>query len=116
MGIASEVEKLASIWRARANQLQQWGAGQDLARAWELAAVELEHALREQQEGTLNLREASGESGYSADHLGQLVRDGKIPNAGRPNAPLIRRADLPIKPGPRRKISGTGEITADDLQ
>jgi len=46
---------------------------------------------------TLNLQQASQESGYSADHLGRLVREGKIPNAGRPNAPRIRRADLPRK-------------------
>ena len=116
MGITSEVEKLGIIWQERAQHLRQWGAGEDLARAWELAAIELEQAIRAYQEGTLNLREASGASGYSADHLGQLIREGKIPNAGRPNAPLIRRADLPIKPGPRRRISGTEEITADDLR
>ena len=115
MGITSEVEKLPDIWRERAQQLQDFGADQ-AAQVWKLAALELGQALRERQDGTLNLREASGESGYSADHLGQLVRDGKIPNAGRPNAPLIRRADLPIKPGPHRKISGTEEITADDLR
>jgi len=46
----------------------------------------------------LNLRTAARESGYSADHLGRLVHEGKIPNAGRPHAPRIRRADLPRKP------------------
>ncbi len=45
----------------------------------------------------LNLQEAARESGYSADHLGRLVREGRISNAGRPNAPRIRRADLPRK-------------------
>ena len=39
----------------------------------------------------------SRESGYSADHLGRLVRDGKIPNAGRPGAPRIARSHLPRK-------------------
>ncbi len=33
------------------------------------------------------------------DHLGRLVRDGTIPNAGEPYAPRIRRCDLPRKPG-----------------
>ncbi|MDE2782551.1 MAG: hypothetical protein OXK77_06320, partial [Gemmatimonadota bacterium] len=41
--------------------------------------------------------EAARESGYSADHLGRLVRDGRIPNAGRPGAPRIARTDLPRK-------------------
>ena len=41
--------------------------------------------------------EAARRSGYSADHLGRLVRDGKIPNAGRPGAPSIARRGLPRK-------------------
>jgi hypothetical protein len=45
----------------------------------------------------LNLQEAARESGYSADHLGRQLRDGRISNAGRPNAPRIRRGDLPRK-------------------
>ena len=114
MGITSEVEKLPDIWRERAQQLQDFGADQ-AAQVWKLAALELGQQLQKEQQETFNLTEAARESGYSADHLGQLVREDKLPNAGRPNAPLIRRADLPIKPGPRRKISGTGEITADDL-
>ncbi len=34
---------------------------------------------------------------YSADHLGRLVREGKLPNAGREGAPRIRLQDLPRK-------------------
>lgn len=49
-------------------------------------------------DGELNLRQASIESGYSADHLGKLVRAGKIPNVARTNAPKIRRRDLPLRP------------------
>jgi len=47
----------------------------------------------------LNLQQAAEESGYSADHLGRLVKDGEIPNAGRTKAPRILRKDLPRKPG-----------------
>ena len=50
-----------------------------------------------EMEVTLNLQEAAAESGFSADHLGALVRQGKIPNVGRPKAPRIRRSDLPQK-------------------
>ena len=113
---ASRPEELASEWRARAQELQDWGSGEGLARAWERAAIELEQALRQQQDETLNLKDAARESGYSADHLGELLRQQKIPNVGRRNAPRIRRADLPIKRRPQRRRSVTTEITADDLR
>lgn len=45
----------------------------------------------------LNLVDASRESGYSAAWLGRAVREGRIPNAGRENAPKILRKDLPKK-------------------
>jgi hypothetical protein len=47
----------------------------------------------------LTLSEASAISGYSAEHLGRLIRKGSIPNAGRENAPRIRLRDLPVKAG-----------------
>ncbi len=65
--------------------------------ALESCAAELETTLRERDETTLSLTEAARESGYSADHLGRLVRDGKIPNVGRPGAPRITRRHLPRK-------------------
>ena len=40
-------------------------------------------------------RGSCGESCYSAAHLGRLVREGKVPNAGRPGTPRIARGDLP---------------------
>jgi hypothetical protein len=46
----------------------------------------------------LSLIEASERSGYCPDHIGRLVRDGTIPNVGRPNAPKVRARDLPAKP------------------
>ena len=65
--------------------------------ALESCAAELEATLRERDETTLSLTEAATESGYSTDHLGRLVREGKIPNAGRPGAPRIARSILPRK-------------------
>jgi hypothetical protein len=58
---------------------------------------DFEAVMASEAQAALNLQEAARESGYSADYLGMLVREGKIPNAGRPRAPKIRRQDLPRK-------------------
>ena len=90
---------LVAGWRARAADLREWAAAEQAAVAWEHAAQELEERLRAEGEELLNLTQAAGLCGYSADHLGREVRAGRISNAGRSNAPRIRRSDLPRKPG-----------------
>ena len=67
--------------------------------AIESSAAQLEEAFRDDDEATLTLTDAARESGYSTDHLARLVREGKIPNAGRPSAPRIARRHLPRKTG-----------------
>lgn len=93
----ANVSELVERWRARSENLESWGAS-DAAKAFGVAADELERAIMTQAAATVNLTEASRESGYSADHLGRLVREGRIPNAGRKNAPQIRLQHLPRKP------------------
>jgi hypothetical protein len=58
---------------------------------------DLNAILSAEAEELLTLKAAADLSGYSTGHLSRLIRTGKLPNAGRPNAPLIRRADLPRK-------------------
>ena len=93
---SASVEGLPADWRERAKALRRYG-GETPAVAIERCADDLEATIRERDETTLSLVEAARESGYSRDHLGRLVRDGKIPNAGRPNAPRIARRHLPRK-------------------
>ena len=90
------VERLPADWRKQAKALRRYG-GETPATAIERCADDLETTIRERDETTLSLVEAARESGYSRDHLGRLVRDGKIPNAGRPNAPRIARIHVPLK-------------------
>ena len=84
---------LSASWRALAATLRPYAPAAALA--YERAADGLDATLDAQQNARLTLREAARESGFSADHLGRLVREGRIPNAGRLHAPRIRRADLP---------------------
>jgi hypothetical protein len=87
--------ELPALWRARAETLRRFAPA--AATAFEDAADELEAALREAAETPLTLAEAARESGYSERRLRELLAAGAIPNAGRKNAPRIRRADLPRK-------------------
>ena len=84
-------------WRSKAGLFRDHEKV-SLAIAYEKCAAALEEALVSEGEAALTLQEAADESGYSTDHIGRLIREGKIPNAGRPGAPRIARGDLPIKP------------------
>ena len=90
------VEGLPVAWRRQAKTLRRYG-GETPAVVLDRCAADLEATLQELDETTLSLVEAARESGYSADHLGRLVREGKIPNAGRSGAPRIARRHLPRK-------------------
>jgi hypothetical protein len=94
---------LPALWRERAETLRTYGDS-TCARLWDIAAAELERAMELFAAETLSLTEAARESGYTADHIGSLVKRGKIPNAGRTNAPRIHRHDLP----PKKKPGGRG--------
>jgi len=109
-------EHLPKRWRERAAALRDWGADEAAARLWERAAVELEQALRAAGAETLTLVQAAHETGLTADHLGDLVRQGKIPNAGRKGAPRIRRADLPAQQTPVRPLRVGGDPTITELK
>lgn len=87
---------LPAVLRARAEDAGKFSrAAQN---AFLEAAETVEASIRAWQQEALTLEEAARESGYSADYLGEMVREGRIANAGRKNAPRIRRADLPKKP------------------
>jgi len=98
-------------WKARAKNLRRWASAEPATTAWERAAAELEEALSREADRVLDLTRAAPVSGYSADHLGRFVRQGRIPNAGRRHAPRIRPSDLPRKPGhastPAERSPGT---------
>jgi hypothetical protein len=84
-------------WSAEAETLKRRAALVDGATLLAEVLADFAAVTRGGVDETLNLQEAARECGYSADHLGRLLRDGKLPNAGRPNAPRIRRRDLPHK-------------------
>jgi len=88
---------LPALWRQRADYLHQFG-DPNSARLWMLAAVELERALEAFGAETLTVTEAAKVSGYSPDYIRKQIATGDLPNAGRKNAPRVRRGDLKAKP------------------
>src|SRR5579863_6569760 len=85
---------------AKARELRDVFGDDGRARALEWASEQFEAALREHNDEVVGLEEAARISGYSAEHLARLVREGKIPDA-RPNGTkgrlVFRRRDVPVK-------------------
>jgi hypothetical protein len=51
----------------------------------------------------LNLVQAEQATGYHRGHIGRLVREGKVANYGRKNAPKVMLEELPTKDSPLRR-------------
>lgn len=88
-------EELAAAWRRRAHELRPFS--ESAAVAFTRAADELEAVLSTATTALVNLSEASRLSGFSPDHLGRLVRVGRLRNYGSANRPRLRVGDLPRK-------------------
>jgi hypothetical protein len=87
---------LSAEWRRHAETLRAFGAAGQ-AEVLDRCADELERALASQEGELLTLQQAALVSGYSADHLGRLIRRGTLTNLGRRRAPRVRRTELPRK-------------------
>lgn len=90
-------QNLPAAWRDEADRLERYAPA--AAEAFRTAADELDQAQREQDDELLTLERAATESGYAKRTIREMVADGRIANAGRKNAPRVRRVDLPLKPG-----------------
>jgi hypothetical protein len=104
----STPQELVSYWRAHATEIESYAP--HAAGAFHRAADQLEQALNRAAIEALTLEQAATESGYSADHLGRLLREKRIPNAGRAHAPRILRRDLPRKPAAKAPTGSAGDL------
>lgn len=103
------LDELPGEWRAEAAHIRPYAPA--AAVAWEKAAAQLERALADHGNEALTLGVAATESGMSVDHLARLVRNRKIPNAGKYRAPRILRRDLPRNP--HRGVVGAADSAYD---
>jgi hypothetical protein len=98
-----DAEALVTAWRNRAAALRRYAP--EVANALEDVAGELEASLRDHGAELLTLEAASRECEYSADHLGRLVKRGRLANHGRQKAPKVRRDELPRKAGKVHRLA-----------
>lgn len=85
-------------WATRRDEMRRLNASVDAATICEDFLRDLEQMLRASGETKLSLGDAAKVSGYSADHIGRLVRSGKLRNVGRKGAPRVLVGDLPCRP------------------
>jgi hypothetical protein len=102
--------ELRARWTERHDEWRRLRVSVDGARVAEDILADLT-ALDAAGEQALSLTEAARECGYSADHLGRLVRSGELENVGRAKAPKIRRRDLPRKPSPLPNDTGAAIVS-----
>ena len=107
---------LPADYRAKAQLLERFAPA--AAEAFREAADLLDAALIAAELEELDLPTASAECGYSASHLRRLMglesgHTAKIPNAGTPSEPRIRRAHLPRKPG--HAVTADGQPVASKV-
>src|SRR5580704_14810709 len=101
-------DEVLARWQRRHDEWQKLGVTVNGAMIVAEVIADLRAILEGDSGELLPLAEAARESGYSADHLARLVRESRIPNAGRRGKPMIRRCDLPVRPpkleGQRLKV------------
>ena len=105
-------DEFVTKWTTEAEVMRQRGVLLNGALLLEAILRDFDAVTRGRAGELLTPTDGATESGYSAEYLGALIRQGKIQNAGRPHAPRIRRQDLPRKasrlpdPPPSLKLVG----------
>lgn len=94
LGSAVEIRKKWTDRAADWRRLNVQVSGADFANE---VLADIQAAVDAALERPVTLLEASAIGGYSVDHLGLLLKQGKIPNAGASGRPRIRRRDVPLK-------------------
>ena len=86
-------------WLARRDELRRLKASVDGAALCDEVLADLEKLVSDRAEKPVTVREAAKLSGYSEDHIGRLLREGKLDNVGRKHAPRVMPSALPRRAG-----------------
>jgi hypothetical protein len=112
---APRTAELVRGWREQAARYDRDGLT-SAARLLERVADDLAAALRAESDTVVSLADGARLSGYAADSLGRMIRDGRLSNYGRKHAPKVRIGDLPLRPTREGLESSTRHRLAVDGQ
>ncbi len=110
---ASDLSDLVQKWSRDRDILAQFGCQVDGAKLLDALLLDLAKVDRSGRSEILTLPEAARETGYTVDHIGRLVREGRLTNAGRHHAPRVIRGELPTNRRPGI-APGTGQAYDPD--
>ena len=107
----SAMHDLIARWCSEAATVERCGH-ESTGKLIRRLAIEVDEALRDDQDEILTLAEAALESSYSTEHLRKMVAAETIPNAGQKGRPRIRRSDVPLRRVMQQGSPGTPENDA----
>ena len=109
-------EEFRTRWNVRLNECVRLGIHFDGERVCREVLADFEAVISAEDDRLLNLADAAAASGYCADHLRRLYRQGVLPGERRGRRIFFRSADLPRKPQAERMRSFGGYDPAADAR
>jgi hypothetical protein len=101
------LNELAEAWRTEAKTLRERYRDEARARMLEVCASELEERIHTILTASATLDEAAEMSGWSKRHIRRLMDNQELRNVGKPGAPRVLIAQLPMK-----KTAGVAQVIA----
>lgn len=89
--------ELRDRWQRRLDEWRRLGVSVDGAKLAAEILADLDRLASDSADQLLSLSEAAALSGYHAESLARLIRQGKLTNHGTRRRPRLRCADLPHK-------------------
>jgi hypothetical protein len=86
--------EIRQVWAERREEWRRFGVHVDGVKVCDEFLADLDRVVSEGTEELLTLTGAARVTGFHSDSIGRAIRDGRLPNHGRRNAPRVRRGDL----------------------
>ena len=107
----STLREMITSWSIRRDEMRRLKASVDGETICDQLLRDLEEVSTASGGAIMTLSEAAKESGYTVEHLGRLIRSGKLQNAGRKGAPRVFMSDLPRRS--RKSVAGATSTSYD---